>query len=143
MYFPTSQDIGSPDQQATSSRQRKFETVLLVEDNPVVSQVIGSTLEKLGCNVQTACDGDEAIVYLQKNSTSDLVLSDIQMPGTNGIELRHWILQNELPTTVILMSGYHQNDLDDEVLFLPKPFRMTALERLVAKAPQRVRVQSI
>ena len=143
MYFPiASQDVESSDHQAMPNQQRKFETVLLVEDNPVVRDAIGTTLERIGYSVQAVCDGDKAILHLQNNSTPDLVLSDVQMPGTSGIKLRQWILQNELPTTVILMSGFHQDELGDEVLFLPKPFRMSALEKLVIKSPQRIRTQS-
>ena len=136
LYFPTSVQDDVSFGQTLPSQKRKFQTVLLVEDNSAVSDAVGNTLERLGYSVQTVSDGDKAILHLEDNPTPELVLSDIQMPGTNGIELRQWILQNELPTTVILMSGFHQDDLDDDVLFLPKPFRMSALEKLVgANAP--------
>jgi CheY-like chemotaxis protein len=56
-------------------------TVLVVDDDPHVLEVIGGMLEDLGCNVVTARSGLEALDQLRRNQRIAILITDINMPG--------------------------------------------------------------
>lgn len=62
-------------------------TVLVVEDNPISSKVFEHTLDKHGYETLTAHDGDQALELLESHAEIELIITDIVMPNTNGIEL--------------------------------------------------------
>jgi len=68
--------------------------VLLVEDNRVNQRVAVGLLERLGCEVDVACDGEEA-VQKQAAKEYDVVLMDCQMPGVDGFAATRRIRENE------------------------------------------------
>lgn len=82
-------------------------SILIVEDDVVLREVIEMSLLRLGYEVFTANHGVEAFELLQKSGPVDLVLTDIRMPGGNGMDLLKRI-QTELPEPpkVILMTGF-------------------------------------
>ena len=61
-------------------------TILLVDDNPSIRNVVKMTLEFKGYKIQEAEDGQEAYEFLKVNSV-DLILTDLAMPGLSGLEL--------------------------------------------------------
>ena len=61
--------------------------VLIVEDNPISATVLEHTLDKYGYETLTAHDGDQALEYLESHPEIQLIITDIVMPKTNGIEL--------------------------------------------------------
>jgi DNA-binding NtrC family response regulator len=79
--------------------------ILLVDDDEMVLQTIGDFLTRRGHVLRTASDGATALLLLQEHPP-DLVISDIQMPGMDGIAflraIRRWF--PDLP--VILVTGY-------------------------------------
>lgn len=104
-------------------------TLLLVEDEVAVSEIAVQVLRGLGLEVITAADGHEAVRLLSKTvAPPDLVLTDFQMPGLDGLGLVRWINQNRPGLPVIVASGR----LDEAGIaqlraagvaeFLPKPF---------------------
>lgn len=62
-------------------------TVLVVEDNPISSKVFEHTLDKYGYETLTAHDGEQALELLESHAEIELIITDIMMPNTNGIEL--------------------------------------------------------
>jgi two-component system alkaline phosphatase synthesis response regulator PhoP len=70
------------------------ETVLLIDDDPDIVQVISYNLKKAGYEVHTAADGEEG-VKLASNVKSDLILLDVMMPKMDGIEVCETIRENE------------------------------------------------
>jgi signal transduction histidine kinase/CheY-like chemotaxis protein len=118
---------------------RGGETILVVEDEPVVRRLARTALEDSGYKVMEAGDGAEALAVLAAtNGQVDLVLSDVVMPRLGGKELDEALrkLRPELP--LLYMSGYPGHEvaerglLDPAASFIQKPF---APEELV----QRVR----
>jgi CheY-like chemotaxis protein len=61
--------------------------VLIVEDNPISSKVLEHTLDKYGYGTYSAKDGDQALEYLDTHPEIQLVITDIVMPKTDGVEL--------------------------------------------------------
>ena len=61
--------------------------VLIVEDNVISATVLEHTLDKHGYETLTANDGDQALAYLESHPEIELVITDLVMPNTDGIEL--------------------------------------------------------
>ncbi|MGI9607868.1 MAG: PAS domain S-box protein [Acidimicrobiales bacterium] len=105
-------------------------TALLVEDDPSVREAVRAMLESLGFFVLEAGDGLEAIDALAANPEIRLAVSDVTMPHMGGIELARRACSDDPDLTVLLMSGYTQ----DEASFrawsgprLAKPFTLAEL----------------
>ncbi|HEY1583411.1 MAG TPA: ATP-binding protein [Chthoniobacterales bacterium] len=113
------------------------ETILVVEDEPAVSEILALLLQNLGYKVLTAENGEAAErVVVQRGRQIDLVLTDLNMPRMNGRELIDRLTRLNPQVRVILTSG---NDpaIDDPtadplaVDFLPKPFTREILAEKV------------
>jgi PAS domain S-box-containing protein len=111
---------------------RGNETVLVVEDEPAVGELLVLLLGNLGYRVMRAEDGEEAEqVVARCNGEIDLVLTDVNMPRVDGRELVHRLFSKKRNLKVLVTSGNDGFDDDDdrkfEVEFLPKPFTMQTL----------------
>src|SRR3954463_3764249 len=78
--------------------------VLLVDDEPQLTRALARHLVAAGYEVETANDGTEAVARL-KERFFDVVISDISMPGMNGLELLRAIREKDLDVPVIVMTG--------------------------------------
>lgn len=132
MLLPLPEAMENPQQPGRRGRP----TVLLVEDDAAVRTVCEQMLRNLGYDVITADDATEALTMLERNLPIDLLFSDIVMPrGITGAELaRHAVALR--PNLRILLASAHPRDtlqgrsqVSADVVFLQKPFRMTALEQ--------------
>jgi CheY-like chemotaxis protein len=107
---------------------RGTETILVVDDESYVRRLVADTLRPLGFKVLEASSAQEA---LQNSATTreaiDLLLTDIVMPGMNGIELARRICESRPAITVIFASGYTNGTvfsgamLEENANFLQKP----------------------
>ena len=113
---------------------RGTETVLLVEDEAMVRRVEAAMLRQLGYTVIEAANAQEAIAALKRGFESvRLMLTDVMMPGMDGLELMEYarILRPDLP--VIFSSGYPQHHLAElgkirkNLPLLQKPFDLNTL----------------
>ena len=83
------------------------ETILLVEDAPIVRGVIQTVLEQLGYRVLTAANGPEALaVYEQHGAEIALVLTDLIMPEMSGVALLHALQAHDPAVKVVVTTGY-------------------------------------
>lgn len=105
------------------------ETILLVEDESAVRELVRDTLEQKGYRVIEACHGGEALSILAQSKESfDMVLTDIVMPQVNGFELYEKVMRQKPDIQVLMMSGCtHDSTIPKNILkygipFLPKPF---------------------
>jgi len=85
--------------------EKRKGSVLVVEDDDDVRDVVRDTLSFAGFDVDTAQDGLEAIEKFQENGF-DLILTDLMMPRMGGMELLKRIKQIQTDTNVIIMTGY-------------------------------------
>lgn len=90
-----------------ASTRQPSATILLVEDNANLRNLLQRTLEGVGFSVFSAADGAEALrLYHQAHHRIDLVVSDIVMPELNGIELADRILADRPETKFLFITGF-------------------------------------
>ena len=90
--------------------------LLVVDDSPIDRRLAGALLEKhFPCTVQYAADGKEAVEHLH-DKPPDLVLTDLQMPAMNGLELVAAVKSDYPLVPVILMTAQGSEDIASEAL---------------------------
>jgi PAS domain S-box-containing protein len=110
--------------------------VLLVEDNPEVSEVTAAMLQQLGYRVQSVRDAQSALEALGENRAFDLVMSDIVMAGgMNGLDLARAVRERTPELPVLLITGYSHlaPQVGSEFTLLRKPFDLAELSRVTAR----------
>lgn len=116
--------------------------ILLAEDQKELREGLESLLKGLGLNCLSVTDGKEAIQVMKKDDV-DILLSDIVMPGMNGLTLLDWTVKNRPDTVVILLTAY--GDIDDAVSaikkgaydYLTKPVDLPRLENTIKRAQEK------
>ena len=80
-------------------------TVLVVDDEPIVREVVVGYLEREGFRTQEAADGNRAKEIIESHPPS-IVLLDVMLPGTDGLELCRWIRsRSKLPVIMLTARG--------------------------------------
>src|SRR5664280_2204602 len=125
------------------------ETVLLVEDEPVVRELAVSTLREKGYTVVEAGNGEEGLRLAQQHDGKiDLVLTDVVMPVMGGKEMADALRTSHPDTKVLFTSGYtedamgHHGVLRPGILFLQKPYMTATLARKVREVLDEGLLQS-
>ncbi|MBA3030281.1 MAG: response regulator [Desulfobacteraceae bacterium] len=142
VYLPVStEDHGIIPERHNKRLEKVFfgdETILLVEDNDSVRQMVLSILERQGYHVLLAENGSRALsVAANHHGPLHLLLTDVVMPGMNGRELFQETLKTRLDLRVLYMSGYaedviaHHGVLDEKMAFIQKPFTVQSLSAKV------------
>lgn len=113
--------------------------VLLVEDEPAVRAVLQRGLARQGLTITAAADGAEALALLDNGLAVDVLVSDVMMPGIDGVELAAQAAERRPDLAVVLMSGYaeaplHRAATARGVQFLSKPFAMAELVSAIVGA---------
>lgn len=116
-------------------------TILVVDDDPSINELVQDCLEEEGWKTFCAYNGDDALRIVRENNI-DLVLLDIMMPGTDGIEVCRQIAAIS-PVPVIMLSA--KGDLDDKLTslklgaddYITKPFHPQELIARVKVALRR------
>jgi CheY-like chemotaxis protein len=106
-------------------------TVLVVDDDPAIRELITEALRDEGYDVSFAEDGMRALRLVEENNP-DLVLTDIVMPKLSGPELHARLLLNGYTGPVVLMSAHHQQIDRYATPVIRKPFDLDELIRVVA-----------
>jgi CheY-like chemotaxis protein len=104
--------------------------VLLVDDEPLMLEVVADMLGDLGCEVMTANNGQEALEKLSAESRIEILITDINMPGMDGYELAETAMLRRTQLKVILLSGRENNTHGFPLI--RKPFLRGDLERTMA-----------
>ncbi len=117
------------------------ETILLVEDEREVRELAREVLESHGYHVLCCASPEDAITECRAHpGPLDLMITDVVMPGMNGLELRRRMADARPGMRVLYMSGYADRAAalgaagDAEVAFLQKPFHPAALLAKVRRA---------
>jgi PAS domain S-box-containing protein len=117
-------------------------TVLVVDDQEDVREVIAAHLEELGCQVVQAASGRAALDLLGGNCAGvDVLMADHAMPGMSGIELAQAVRAACPDLPVIIVTGYADTAGFDgrieDAAVLKKPYRMSELAAAVERALRR------
>jgi two-component system cell cycle sensor histidine kinase/response regulator CckA len=120
------------------------ETILVVEDEDALRELIREQLEDFGYRVLVAQDGGAALdVVALEAEPIDLLLADVVMPGLNGWELSQSLLRERPSLKVLLMSGYavdvmaEHGGIDPDTPLISKPFTGHALAAKVREVLAR------
>jgi PAS domain S-box-containing protein len=143
LYLPRAE--AAPEQVAAeplvSGTERGEETILVVEDDPLVRAYVNTQLQSLGYTTLSAANGVEALAIADSGAAFDLLFTDVIMPGgLNGRQLAGQMAQRRASLKVLFTSGYtedtviHHGRLDSGVLLLAKPYRKLELARMLRLA---------
>ncbi|OPX37706.1 MAG: histidine kinase [Thermoplasmata archaeon] len=120
--------------------------LLLIDDEKPTRKVLGLYLRSKGYEVITAADGREGIELFQREKPS-IVLTDIKMPGTDGLDVLKIIKQMDPETEVIVITGHGDVDTAIKSLeleasdFITKPIANEALSVALKRAKEKLRTK--
>lgn len=143
LYLPRYSGTGSvlssepAHDQPSVAKSASTHTVLVVEDEPVIRELILEVLRDQGMRCLQAADGNAGWALLQSHNDIDLLVTDVGLPGLNGRILAQRARQQIPGLRVLFVTGYAENstfDLTDSnhaIEMLPKPFGVADLLRAV------------
>jgi YesN/AraC family two-component response regulator len=121
--------------------------LLLIDDEEGVRNILGLSLRNDGYNVLLAGDGRKGLELL-KSEQPDIVLTDIKMPGMDGIEVLKKVKETRPETEVIVITGHGDMNLAIKSLqldasdFITKPVSDEALSIALARAENRLETRA-
>jgi signal transduction histidine kinase/ActR/RegA family two-component response regulator len=135
IYLPATAGADTAPVERGPTRAGGSETILLVEDDAGLLEIMKDGLEDKGYEVLAAAGGQEAIDLSRKHTgTIDLLLTDVIMPGMSGHELASRLVVERPPLRTLYLSGYTPDFITrkglpvDGMDLLPKPFTENALQ---------------
>jgi CheY-like chemotaxis protein len=108
-------------------------TVLIVDDDPVLLNLVAEQISLFGYQPVLASNGEKALEIAPKQKNIDLLLTDVMMPKMNGVDLAKQLATLYPDIKVLFMSGYicpsiaHYGIQDSEHAYLQKPFTQNTL----------------
>lgn len=141
IYFPRTEiveEASGTTYQIEEDDAQANETILIIEDEEMVRQLVFDTLSIYGYNLLLAENGRQGLDVLEKQQKKiDLILTDIVMPEMTGVKMVERVRQSHPDISVLFMSGYTalENGSYKSILtsenFIPKPFSTTYLVKRV------------
>ncbi len=115
-------------------------TILVVDDDPTILQMVSTSLGKRGYQIVTATSGEEALTVV-KDQPPALVILDVMMPGMSGWEVARALRKDQATalTKIIMLTaiGKEINEMTSPLYgvdaYLDKPFEFRELERIIAE----------
>ncbi len=142
VFFPASEklaEVDAADSTVLAPVVGGTETILIVEDEPVLREMASDILKNCGYKILEASSGRDALeVWQRRNGSIDLLLTDMVMPeGVSGVDLSEKLLAAQPDLKIIFTSGYTADEVSPEVLartraqFLQKPYTHNDLANAV------------
>jgi len=116
---------------------RKNINILILDDEPIVCDLLASNLLKKGYEVEMFTDSKAAIDRLGEKRFQ-ILITDLKMSGPKGIDVIHFAKERIPGIKVIVISGYATKEMANSALaagalrFIPKPFKIREINKLVA-----------
>jgi CheY-like chemotaxis protein len=142
IYFPcrAGKMAADPEGRTNEVFPGSGETILLVEDNPMVLDFAFNIMERMGYKVLKAESGEIAIELEESyKDRIDLLITDVVLPGINGKLLAEELNRRRPELKVLFTSGYTENFIESHgglhkgINFLGKPYSANALSRKIRK----------
>ena len=110
----------------TNDKTHAARSILVVDDEPIIRINLADFFADEGFEVHEAENADQAIALLAENPTIQVVLTDVQMPGSmDGVKLAHYVHERYPPTLLVVASGAVRPtvaELPTHTMFIAKPF---------------------
>src|SRR5262245_2612329 len=125
---------------------REQPRILVVDDEDVICDILKDFLEYEGFFVNTCLSGETALTELAKSSY-DLVLTDLKMPGIDGLELLHRVEDSEADTMTVIMTGYGTVETAIEAMkrgafdYILKPFKPEEVVQVLRRCLEKQRLE--
>jgi PAS domain S-box-containing protein len=143
IFLPRSEQKVLPETEDKETHEYSLKdkvTVLVVDDDETIPEMLKPMIEILGHEVLTACKPTDAIELFKQNSDSiSLLISDVMMPEMNGVELANRLLEIKPDLKILFSSGYSSDIMTEYkmaagmVNFITKPFKMKSLHAKIAE----------
>jgi DNA-binding NtrC family response regulator len=120
--------------------------ILVAEDEQNLRVVLHKELQRMGHDVRSAADGEDALKLLEESNV-DVLLTDISMPRLDGMELLRRVHERPNPPEVIMLTGHATVESAIEAMklgaydYLTKPYRIAELDLLVKQAAEKRRLR--
>lgn len=113
-------------------------SVLLVEDEALISELVTDVLSESGFTVHEAATGQEALAYIESGGPVDVMLTDINLPGgIDGTELAIKVRQKRPDMPIVYASGRYSGSsvgaMVPRSVFVPKPYDPTLVCKLLTR----------
>ena len=131
---------------SNNNNSTRPERILLVDDEEDIRDVLSIALEDMGYDVITAENGMEALEKFKTENFS-VVLTDIKMPGMDGIELLKKIKLVSPDTEIVMITGHGDMELaiesfrNEAVEFITKPVDVNTLDKAIDRARKKIQVR--
>jgi CheY-like chemotaxis protein len=137
-YFSFRIPPSAPEESEAATERKEGLTILAVDDQSVILDLLAAMCQSLGYKILTARDGVEGLRQFESRHP-DVVISDLAMPGMSGWELASRVKSISPKTPVIIITGWGVS-IDEEKMkqagvdfVLHKPFRLEQLSDLISK----------
>ncbi len=127
---------------------KKSGSILIVDDEKFIRQILRRTVEREGYTVVEAADGIEAVECL-KRQTFDFVISDVRMPRMDGMELLGEIKSHYPEITILLITAFGGEYSSEDVLaagadsFITKPFKNIEIAQTLTELEHKRRERKL
>ncbi len=121
-------------------------SILVLDDEPIVSKRLQPALEKKGYGVETFCESSKALERFQEKPF-DIVITDLKMKGIDGMEFLTEVKKQSPKTEVIVITGFATMETAKESFqkgvfdFLAKPFKLREIQDVIKKIETKLRQQ--
>ncbi len=119
-------------------------SILILDDEPIVSKRLKPSLEKKGYEVETFTRGADALQRVRERSF-DIVVTDLKMEGVDGMQFLTEVKEKYPKTEVIVITGFATMATAKESFnkgvfdFLAKPFKLGEIAEVIAKAEAKIK----
>jgi len=119
-------------------------SILILDDEPIVSKRLKPSLEKRGYEVETFIRSVDALKRIRERNF-DIVITDLKMEGVDGMEFLTEVKQRSPKTEVIVITGFATMETAKESFkkgvfdFLSKPFKLGEITEVIKKAEEKIK----